>query len=449
MNYVTPQFQAVCEEITAGMQRIPIPGLAVGLWHAGNEQVAGFGVTSVENPLPVTPDTLFQVGSITKTFTATALMMLMEAGKVELDRPVRAYLPDFQLSDEGVAARVTLRHLLTHTGGWLGDYFNDFGFGDNAQAKMLIEIAKLPQLMPLGEVWSYCNTGFNIAGRIVEVVTGQSYEAAIKEMILDPLGMSLTFFFPHDVMTYRFATGHEVVEKKAKVARPWPIGRAGHPVGGVVSTVVDLLKYARFQMSDGSGLLKPETIKLMQTPIVQGSGLDVFGLSWFITPIGDTPILRHGGATHGFTTDFTIVPSRQFAITTLTNSSEGSTVCVDLRVNAIKSYLGIAWPETPHLTIPEEQLAIYTGRYDAPEDWAELTLQDGSLILQSHPKGGFPTPDVPPGETPPPTRLAFWDADKIIALDEHFKGSRGEFLRHPDGSIAWFRFGGRVHSRLQ
>ncbi len=138
-------------------------------------------MTSIENPLPVTPDTLFQVGSISKTFTATALMMLMEAGKVDLDTPVRAYLPDFQLSDESVAARVTLRHLLTHTGGWLGDYFNDFGFGDDAQAKMLIEIAKLPQLTPLGEVWSYCNTGFNIAGRIIEVITGQSYEAVIKE----------------------------------------------------------------------------------------------------------------------------------------------------------------------------------------------------------------------------------------------------------------------------
>ncbi len=441
-------FQSLSAEITAGMSRIPIPGLAVGLWHAGNEQVAGFGVTSLENPLPVTPDTLFQVGSISKTFTATALMRLMELGKVELETPVRAYLPDFRLSDEEVAKRVTLRHLLTHTGGWLGDYFNDFGFSDDVQIKMLHEIAQLPQFTPLGEVWSYCNTGFNIAGRLIEVVTGQSYEAVIKELILDPLGMNLTFFFPHDVMTYRFAVGHEVANHQAKVARPWPIGRAGHPVGGVVSTVVDLLKYARFHMSDGLGLLKPETIKLMQTPGLTASGLDVFGLSWFITPIGDTPILRHGGATHGFTADFTFVPSRQFAITTLTNSDEGSTLYVDLRVNAIKSYLGIAWPETPHLALTEEQLAAYAGQYDAPLDRNELTVQDGNLMLLSRPKGGFPTPDSPPGETPPPTRVAFYAEDKIIALDDPFKGSRGEFLRNPDGSIAWFRFDGRIHSRL-
>jgi CubicO group peptidase (beta-lactamase class C family) len=438
-------FRNLSEEITAGMQRIPIPGLAVGIWHAGIEQAAGFGVTSVENSLPVTPDTLFQVGSISKTFTATALMMLMEAGKVDLDTHIRAYLPDFRLSDETVAARVTIKHLLTHTGGWLGDYFNDFGYADDAQAKMLIEIAKLPQFTPLGEVWSYCNTGFNIAGRIVEVITGQSYEAVIKEMILDPLGMSMTFYFPHDVMTHRFAVGHEIIDRKTKVARPWPIGRAGHPVGGVVSTVIDLLKYARFHMSEGSGLLQPESIKLMQTPIVTGSGLDVFGLSWFITPIGDLHVLRHGGATHGFQADFTIVPARQFAITTLTNSDKGSVLYGDLRASALKQYLNVAWPETPEIKLAEEQLLAYTGAYDAAEDRRELYLQDGVLMLQSIPKGGFPTPDSPPGEPPPPTRLAFWDADKIIALDDPFKGARGEFLRKADGTIAWLRFGSRVH----
>lgn len=438
-------FENLASEITRGMQRLPIPGLAVGVWHDGTEQVAGYGVTSVENPLLVTPDTLFQVGSISKTFTATALMMLLEAGKVDLDTPIRAYLPDFRLSDEDIAARVTLKHLLTHTGGWLGDYFNDFGLGDDAQAKMLNAIAELPQFTPLGEVWSYCNTGFNIAGRMIEVITGQSYESAIKEMILDPLRMTSTFFFPHDVMTYRFAVGHETIGRAARVARPWPIGRAGHPVGGVVSTVIDLLKYARFHMGNGSGLLKPGTLKLMQTPMVQGSGLEVFGLSWFITPIGDTPVLRHGGATHGFTADFTIVPSRQFAITTLTNSDQGSILYGDLRVNAIKQYLDVAWPETPPLMLSEEQLLAYTGRYDSALAQRELYLQDGALVLQSSPKGGFPTPDAPPGETPPPTRLAFWDADRIIALDDPFKGSRGEFLRNADGTIAWLRFSSRVH----
>jgi CubicO group peptidase (beta-lactamase class C family) len=218
-------------------------------------------------------------------------------------------------------------------------------------------------------------------------------------------------------------------------------------VGGVVSTVIDLLKYARFHamVGDGSGLLKPETIKLMQTPIVTGSGLDVFGLSWFITPIGDLHVLRHGGATHGFQADFTIVPSRQFAIATLTNSDEGSVLYNDLRASAIQQYLDVAWPETLEIKLTDEQLLPYTGRYDAALARRELYLQDGVLMLQSIPYGGFPTPDSLPGEPPPPIRLAFWAADKVIALDNPFKGARGEFLRNVDGSITWFRFGSRVH----
>jgi CubicO group peptidase (beta-lactamase class C family) len=250
-------------------------------------------------------------------------------------------------------------------------------------------------------------------------------------------------------MVHRFAVGHQVIDQRPSVARPWPIGRAGHPVGGVVSTVNDLLKYARFHMSDGQGLLKAETLKMMQTPIVQGSGLDVFGLSWFITPIGDTPVLRHGGATHGFTADFAIVPSRQFAIVTLTNSDQGSVLYGPLRAHAIKQYLGIEWPSPPHMSLTQDQLAQYIGDYDAPEDWVELRVRDGELWLQQRPKGGFPTPDVPPGETPSPTRLAFWGEDQIIALDEPLKGARGEFLRGADGSISWFRFSSRVHRPMQ
>jgi hypothetical protein len=100
------------------------------------------------------------------------------------------------------------------------------------------------------------------------------------------------------------------------------------------------------------------------------------------------------------------------------------------------------------LQLSQDQLLAYTGRYDSPLALRELYLQDGTLMLQTIPKGGFPVPDSPPGETPPPTRLAFWDADKIIALDDPFKGSRGEFLRNTNGSIAWLRFGSRVHRPL-
>src|SRR5215212_5884969 len=102
------------------MEAVGIPGVAIGLLDRGEESVRGLGVTSVEHPLEVDGDTLFQIGSITKTFTGTAVMRLVEQGRLELDAPVRTYLPELRLKDEEAAARATMRHLLTHTGGWVG-----------------------------------------------------------------------------------------------------------------------------------------------------------------------------------------------------------------------------------------------------------------------------------------------------------------------------------------
>jgi CubicO group peptidase (beta-lactamase class C family) len=160
--------------------------------------------------LEVTPETLFQIGSTTKTLTGTAIMALVERGMLDLDEPVRTYLPDLRLSDEEVARTVTTRHLLTHVGGWVGDVFEDTGGGDDALEKIVERLADAPQLTPLGEVFSYNNSAFYLAGRVVEVLSGKTFEAAAREFVLDPLGMDESFFFPAEVMTRRFAVGHLV-----------------------------------------------------------------------------------------------------------------------------------------------------------------------------------------------------------------------------------------------
>ena len=203
------RFEELVEVARAQMEEFSVPGASLGVFFDGEEETAALGVTSIEHPLDVTPDTLFQIGSITKTFTATAIMRLVERGDVDLDAPVRTYLPEFRLSDEDVAARATIRQLLTHTGGWLGDYFADFGRGADALAGYVEAIADQPQLAPLGEVWSYNNSAFNIAGRVIETVTDKSYEDALRELVLDPLGIEQAYFFADEVITYRFAVGHE------------------------------------------------------------------------------------------------------------------------------------------------------------------------------------------------------------------------------------------------
>ena len=144
----------LAEVVRGHMERLHVPGVALGVLHEGREQTAGLGVTNVDHPLPVDADTLFQIGSITKTFTGTVAMMLVEQGKLDLDAPLRTYLPKLRLQDEEAATRVTMRHLLQHTRGWVGDYFDDTGPGEDALRRMVTRMAKLPQLTPLGEVAS-------------------------------------------------------------------------------------------------------------------------------------------------------------------------------------------------------------------------------------------------------------------------------------------------------
>ena len=409
-------------------------------------------MTSIEHPLPVNADTLFQIGSITKTFTGTAVMRLVEMGQLDLDTQVRAYLPDLRLASQETASRVTLRHLLTHTGGWVGDYFDDLGPGDDALAQMVAKVADLPQLTPLGEIWSYNNSGFYLAGRVIEAVTGKAFEVAVKELVLDPLGLAMSFFFATDVITHRFAVGHHVVEKEPKVARPWAVGRAAHPAGGIISSVKDLLRYARFHMGDGTApdrtrLLTPESLALMQTPMFPATGISLVGLTWFMARADETWIIGHGGGTNGQITEFRLVPARGFAISTLTNSDEGGELCYEITKWALKHYLGVALPEAVPRALPEERLAPYVGRYVSAMAIDDVSLSDGGLVLQVTYKGGFPTKESPPLPSPAPVRLAVYDEDRVFVLDPPMKDARGEFLRNPDGSIAWFRFGGRVHAR--
>jgi CubicO group peptidase (beta-lactamase class C family) len=450
-----PVLAPLAERVTGAMGRLHVPGVAVGVLHEGREHVAGFGVTNVEHPLPVDGDTLFQIGSTTKTVTATAALRLVEGGQLDLDAPVRTYLPELRLAEEGVAARVTPRHLFSHTAGWLGDYFDDLGNGDDALARIVDTMAELPQLTPLGAVWSYNNAGFYLAGRVIEVVAGKSYEDAVEELVLDPLGMTSSFFFPADVMTHRFAAGHIVREDdRPEVARPWPLPRAANPAGGLASTARDQLRYARFHLGDGTApdgtrLLSPESMAEMQAPAVPaGSMAGAVGITWMVKDVGGTRLVRHGGATKGQLSAFVMAPGRGFAITVLTNANRGGELHTEVVKWALEHYLGVVEPAPEPLALSAAELAPYAGRYSAALSDAELSVRDGALTLQVIPKGGFPTRDSPPsGPTPPPVRLALLDGDGVVALDPPLKDSRGEFLRGPDGAIAWFRFGGRIAAR--
>jgi CubicO group peptidase (beta-lactamase class C family) len=425
---------------------------------------AGFGVTSLTNPLPVTPNTLFQCGSISKTFVGTAMMALAERGLVALDAPIRRYLPGFRVRDAQASERSTVRTLLTHTGGWLGDHFNDFGFGDDALARIVDEMATLPQETPLGAQWSYNNIGFAAAGRVMEVVTGLPFEAVIKRHVFDPLGLADSLYMPSEVMLRRFAAGHNIENGKHVVATPWEIGRANHPAGGVTTTVIDLLRYARGHIDAGlidnnsntksnARLLTRRAALAMREPQIASTSRYRQGVTWWLGELASPKrelMLQHGGATNGQGAQLRIVPARGFAIAMLVNSDTASMLYDPISRLAFSQYLGATLDVVkPRKAAQSADLREFAGTYLGYLSNVAVKLERGGLALRSTALGRFPTPTSPVhGDAlGPKVQLAFYARDRVFAADNPADGARGEFIRGGDGRVTMLRWGGRLRAR--
>jgi CubicO group peptidase (beta-lactamase class C family) len=439
--------------VEAEATRRHVPGVAVGLLLDGVEYTAGFGVTNVDNPLPVDEHTLFQVGSITKTFTATAVMRLVDEGRVDIDRPLRTYLPDLRLADSEAAATVTPRHLMTHTAGWVGDYFSDTGRGDDALARYVVEMADLEQLTPPGAVYSYCNSGFSLLGRLIEVLTGETFEAALQRLVLKPLGLEQSFLFPEDVMTLRYAVGHAgSPDRGMRALKPWNLPRTATAAGGLIANVKDQLRYARLQLGDGTAesgerILATATLGAMRQPLVPSTGPPdrAVGLAW---NIGQGNI-AHGGGTFGQITYLMICPDQGVALSVLTNASVEGEVTREASRWVLERCAGVKQPATPGVSVPGDVLDASAGLYRSALEDVELGRLGDALVARAIFKGGFPTRDTPPADPDSPLmRLGFYAQDRLVGLDPPFQDIRAELLREPSGAVAWLRIGGRIHRRV-
>lgn len=424
------------------MKKAGIPGAAIGILHGDKEYYAPLGITSVENPLPVTEDTLFKLASISKTFLATAAVMLVEKGKLNLDVPIKKYLAGFKMRDKLAQETVTMRNLLTHSAGWYGDYFNDFGRGDDALARMVEAMAKIPQVSAPGEIYSYSNTCFNVAARVMEVITGKPYETLIKELLIYPLGLKDSVFFAEEVLLRRFAMGHRKNKTTITAAKPWGRSRCASPTGGIICSVRDLLRYAKFQMGDGRApggrrILSARSMALLHEPIRKAFGANSVALSWFVYDAGGKKVLRHGGGTIGQICELHIVPSEGLAVAVLTNSESGAALTDKIVEAALSEYLGFKAAGPKRLKLTRKELAEYAGKYSNPDSKWEIKVTGGGLKLYRTYTGGFPTPKDKPKDQPEPVRIGICEGDKLVFLDGPAKGATAEFMRDPKGRIAW------------
>ena len=447
------------EFVEATATKFGIPGVAVGVLADGQEHYACHGVTSVDNPLPVDRDTLFQLASITKTYTATTLMCLVARGLVELDAPVRRYVPELVLADVRVAAEVTVAQLLNHTAGLDWALIADTGEGDDALAAYVARLGELPLIAPPGTRASYSQAGFNLAGRIVEKVTGLTYERAVASLVLDPLGLAHTFYARDDIMTRRFVVGHNREEDGTlAIARQWRRSRGDNPGGGLVSTAADQLRWARFHLGDGSAaggarVLPAELLRRMQEPAVElrASSLgDAIGIAWFLRDVDGITTVGHSGSANGQFADLLAVPGRDFAVVSLSNAGPDGIPFNQAVVRwALQTYAGLADRDPEPLPYDEARAREIAGRYENDAMTFTVSMEGRRLRLDARikPEIRAVAENAPPDYPPLEFGLLPGDTDEYVITEGALKGHRGFFTRDESGAVVAVDLGGRVARR--
>ncbi len=446
---------SLAEFVTATATELGVPGVAVGVWADGREAYACHGVTSVENPLPVDPDTLFVLGSVTKTFTATAMMGLVAQGRVDLDAPVRRYVPELALRDERAAAQITVMQLLTHTAGLDWRMSAETGEGDDALAAYVAEMAGSELIGPPGARASYSQIGYNLAGRVIEKVTGGSYERAVASLLFEPLGLTHTFFSAGDVMTRRFAVGHNVdADGTPVVARQWNDTRANNPGGGAASSAADQIRWARFHLGHGGAQVLPaEALQRMQEQTVElrGSTLgDAFGICWFLRDVDGVRTVGHGGSANGQFAELLLVPERDFAVVALSNAGPDGGLAVNHAVVrwTLEHYAAVVDRDPEALPFDAVRAREVAGSYD--NDLMRLVIvTDGTGLtvecrIKPEIRAATDT-ELPPDL--PPAGLGLLAADGYVVTSGGLSGQRGFFTRDERGTVVGADLAGRLFKR--
>ncbi|MEU5401478.1 serine hydrolase domain-containing protein [Streptomyces sp. NPDC005963] len=434
------------------LSRHGVPGAAVGVLADGETTLLGYGGTNTAHHLPVDPDTIFQVGSISKTLLGCVIGRLADRGHVDLDDPVAPLFPG-----AGVDERITLRHLITHTSGidaqhmiadaptLLADHADD-----SVQAS-LAHFVRRPLLFPPGTDYSYSGPGIMVAAAVVERVTGRHYTDVLQDEVLDPAGMSGTFTTADQVVTRRVAAPHGHDEEGRPVLlvdqgwqRHWQLPGWDVPGGGVLSTARDLMHYAAHVMSPAapSGLFRVHAHR-------GSAGRDI-GLAWMLEDRAGDPTMSHDGLTIGYASRLVLVPSRKLAYTILTNSLHGWGVAEDVERLILTAACGQP-PARALLPVGDELADALLGTYDCGF-YGTITLIRGQyegemrVIANQAPSG--PNQYVIALESP--DRLVLGPPDTLVALgaDGRPLGDAASFVREPDGTVSALRHHDRIAHRI-
>jgi CubicO group peptidase (beta-lactamase class C family) len=434
----------LAEQLAALVDANGVPGAAAGVLVDGEALTACVGVTNVEHPLPVTDTTLFQVASITKTFVSAAVLLLQEEGRLSLDDPVAKHLPDLAARTGLDTDAITIEHLLSHQAGFDGDHLFVGRIPDS-----LDQLADARRLVPPGAGVSYNNAAFSIAGEVISEASSVPFERFIEERFLRPLDIT-GFFTADQCITHRVAAPHFASRSgNVRVLRGtgwqpgWELGPVDRAAGGLITSVDGLLKWARFQLGDGGGILSSASLARMHTPVVDLDRWTGIALDWFV----QGRAADHGGLTAGYCSTLVIVPDADVAVVCLTHATNGGVVNQAIRRWALAEHAGIVESDPVPDPSVELDVARFEGRFLSP--FALLTITPGSvpntLTVTSSERddvdGWKPPPD-------PPVTVAFVDADHGVTLDSAGVQRWIRFGYGDGGRAEWLTWGSRRAVRL-
>jgi CubicO group peptidase (beta-lactamase class C family) len=339
---------------------------------------------------------------------------------------------------------------LSHSAGFEGDRFIEYGRGDDALTRAIADFGTLTQWFAPGSLWSYCNAGFYLTGLVIERATGKTFEDVLAEDLFKPLGLTRTEILPEYAMTHPHAVGHHINRREGpKVVRPFTFGRHINAAGGVIKCVDDLLRFARLHINDGeidgTRIIGAESARAMRVPSIDAGDLHrSFGIGWSVWDYDDVRIVDHGGAIRGFKANLTIIPEQGFALAQLTNSDPGSRAMQEIEAWALKRYLDIERPKPSYHELSADALEAFTGTWERHDARNVVTRRENGLHLE--------VTDIDEETGKEEDEHRFFDLEpvgpsrfRVTSVESH--GAIIDFLTHPgpDGTPReLMRVGGRL-----
>ena len=387
-----------------------VPGASLAVLADGEMTTAVTGVTHLESQAPVGVNTLFQIGSTTKAYTAMLVMQLVDEGLLALDQPAAEIVKDLHFGTDDEGRKVTARQLLAHTSGLLGDDFgnfpasDDWGRGEDAIERYVVESCpNLPRLSPPDHSMSYNNAGYIVLGRIIEVLRDKPFARALKEHLLVPLGAARSATLPEEAIMHSVAVGHTPGPEdlhEAVVAPMWQLPTAYAPAGALLcATATDVLLLAHVLLNEGKAqngtqILSPESVAAMRAAQIEVPepnllNVDGWGLGLFLFEWSGQRGFGHNGDTIGQHCEFRVFPDKDIALVLLVNGGIGANAFADEVTDEVLDELaGIRVPTLPDGPVEIDQdLERFAGTFSTPNVVMETKVEDGSLLISIEPQG--------------------------------------------------------------